>query len=1025
MKPVSLTLQAFGPFNKTEHIDFSQIDAAHGLFLICGDTGSGKSTLLDAISYALFDDTPADSSQRDAATLRSQLAEPELATQVTFEFVLRGERYRIMRSPKQPRPRKRGDGYTEQNSLAEFIKFENGGETALAAQPKLATQTVQQLLGFSATQFRQIVVLPQGRFDRFLAAESKDREKILSELFDSDRYQQIEAALKQSRNALEKSLTDLHSKREALLNSVGIEDMSELTQTIDDATTAHTGAQQKLTLDAASLAQKLKALTEALAIDELFVKLDKAQKQVAAIEATRAEQTARQQRLQLAQKAAGLSDLKEELATLKRDSDAQHKNLKDAQAALKSAEQVQSASAMHLKQANATKPEIDSLSTELGQLKQLESDVSELPAIENQLSEAGQHLTDLTKQVELLSTQRSTAQSQLEQLRKDLLKSEADFVSPEVIKLNGRKVADTIKNHDALAGAQQELLDHHSELESKGQARDQQSQALDKLKQKQQHLQQCFNEGQATLLARNLNEGEPCPVCGSTRHQNYADAKIDIPQESDIQAIGREIDQQQSTLQQTQARIAALEQSISSDEARVRDLEKQLGGDKNSPRSTLVTERDALREKYKHQQSLETQIDELKRKQTPLEQTLTELETKLNDAQKAQSSANTLLAQIQTRHQERTKRLPEALRTRAAYDELVHSKSERLAQLEQSLAEATQASNDAVTNYGKCKTGVETLTGVYETAEAKLKGKREQWTERRQQAGFEDDELLNRSLLDEAAQADLARQIDQYERDRNEAMGELKGLQNDCSGVKPVNTAELQAKHLQAEQLWQTTSQQVAQLNSRLDQLKNCRQAIDASAKEQQQLDRKFGVIGKIADAANGNNPLQLTLHRFVLGVLLDEVLAAANIRLAEMSRGRYSLKRRHGAGDGRKKGGLELDVYDEWTSDQRPVSTLSGGESFEAALALSLGLAEVSQNHAGGIQLDTLFIDEGFGSLDQDSLDRVMHTLTRLKQSKRMVGIISHVNELKERIDVRLEVESGPTGSRTKWTGIELTDTA
>jgi len=1019
MKPISITLQAFGPFCTTETVEFDHIDAGHGLFLICGDTGSGKSTLLDAMCFALFDDLPQDDSQRDAITLRSQHARDDTLTRVEFEFGLRGQHYRVIRSPTQKRPRKRGGGTTEQRSRAEFVQLQGERQIALADQPRKATQCIEELLGFSARQFRQIVVLPQGQFDRFLAAGSGDRETILAELFDSERYRRIELSLKASKNRLEKQLDSLTIGRDAVLKDIGVENVAELDARLIETEHLHMKKIAELATLKTALDASNQKLEKGQHVNRLLDKKAYAEKRLNAIIATKPEQDIRVNTLAMARAANALVDLWDDLKRRQQDHTQHLKNRDQSASALETAREALNAATIRHKEALANSSEIDQLRLRQKELESLKALTEDLPNVEQSLKTASETQQTQQKIADGLSTRLSTLELEMEKLKAASETGQSLASRAEVIKQKGLALKTVIDQHDRLAETMNDNVTTVKAIEKLEARHARQVAAYVELEKQQTVLEIAYRQGQATLLARKLSEGEPCPVCGSTEHPQYARATIDIPGQKDLDAIKRDISVKQNDSRATETALAEQKQKLSNGEDRRSELEDLLKEHKDTPRSALIAERDSLRKDYENTGRQLVELRTNNQKTETLAQEITQLRSDHESATAKLETVSSAVIELQTRYAERTQRLPEDLRTAASFSKAQRDTETTLARLSEELTKASEARENAHVAQNHTQSQLQALDTMLHDSEQQLTELNHTWVSRRTDAAFDNDDAVTGAMLADVAARQLETTIQEYERDKSEATGELKSCQQECADLAPVDIVQLQALQKTADENWHLANNTSINLANDLARIRKSKDALKQSSEDESKLEQAFGSIGKLADVAGGKNPLQLNLQRFVLGVLLDEVLASANIRLAEMTKGRYGLRRRSGSIDARRKGGLELDVFDEWTSDQRPVSTLSGGESFEAALALSLGLAEVSQNHAGGIELDTLFIDEGFGSLDQDSLDRVMTTLTRLKESKRMVGIISHVNELKERIDVRLEVTTGPRGSTTRWTGI------
>ena len=1057
MRPLILEMRAFGPFADCQRIDFTEL-GDKPLFLINGPTGAGKTTILDAICFALYGKTTGN--EREGSQMRCDNADDGLLTEVYFSFELGQKRYSIRRCPEQQRAKSRGEGFTLQKSEAELKRLLPDGTEELLVASKVtdANACIEELTGLDVDQFRQVMVLPQGKFRELLLADSKEREKIFSQLFQTHIYRRIEERLKQQALEIKAKARDLQSRRAGILETAGVESLEQLTAEIAalaPSLTEATGNKQKAS---EALAQSAKTLDNAKALTAEFERRKLLQTQLDALEQRRTEIELHQQTLEKARKAEKLLPSLKELQF--RQQEWQQAKAKEADYAkqLQSAEQ-------RLKQATddkATLAELDEhankLRRELEQLDKLQPAINEL----KQLTE--EHELGL---VEFGRLERAEQQSRTEleqwQQQQQKLKSEANELFSSAERQGPL--------HQALAALNTRL----EKTEQLGHIKQKWQQAQVSLQQAEAHGHQCkaerqsaetehqrlqlaWHTGQAAILAAKLQPGQPCPVCGGLEHPAPAEMAQDIPGEtelnrardaeqqatarheaarSDYRHIKRQTEELQLELQRLSAELQAfiaadfttdVKTGVTTDvkteattEAKVdaaMDGDSYAKADLASEIDRLVSRRRQLLNELQQAEAAQTRLNDcrqqLQQAEQRVEQRLKHRETQLQQLQQLREQ----LGLTGARKDAALAALPgeyHALAAEAALELMarqLEQKQSEWQQLKQRQQDINQQYTEAVSQH---KALMQALTSSREdNARAEQFAIKAQQTldDALKQSGFAGRQALEQAQLDEAQMQALAEKIEAWRTQRSELQALLKAMDERLAGQSLPELGQL-------ENLWQQQQQQLAEaedawqtLNNRMQSLKGTEAQLNKEALAAQALEQEYALIGTLSDVANGNSHSKVSLQRFVLSVLLDDVLLEASHRLALMSKGRYRLLRKEDRTKGNKASGLELEVEDAYSSKVRPVATLSGGESFMAALSLALGLSDVVQAYAGGIKLDTLFIDEGFGSLDQDSLELAVRTLMDLQSSGRMIGVISHVSEMKEQISCRIDISKHALGS-------------
>nr|WP_246462485.1 SbcC/MukB-like Walker B domain-containing protein [Pelagicoccus albus] len=1014
-----LTLSAFGPYAEPQTLDFAELGGRE-FFLIHGPTGSGKTTLLDAITYALYGETSG--AGRNGAQMRSQQADTKTLTFVRFDFCVGENYFRVERQPEQEVAKKRGEGTTKRPAEANLWKGNSPGRdpgpsdlnwTPLATKAGQVNSEVARMLGFSAEQFRQVILIPQGRFREVLEADSKKREEILETLFGTQRFSALAELLKtKAKNLQDQAKIGLQQKA-ALLEAHLSESEQELREKLSLTRVKIEELEAQLKPLQTKREQANKALEAARLLDQQFLELEKADTELSAIKARESETKDAKARVELARKAANLRSEFELYTQSKR-----HREKADSE--LEGLRKILPAQEKALQQAIEKKALLDKDSdsfkkweTELAKLDDLEPKLNRLIQLQSegetakrQLSEAskesdrlGKHSTELAKRIPELEkrwTKSLQARSRIPQIDTELKKAQEALKILNQRKVLSEKITVLEKAQEPRKTAGKVLAETWKRLCSE---RDQE--------------QDRWDNGQAALLASQLETEAPCPVCGSTHHPKPAHSSAEsLPSETRIKSLRKSAEDAFKKLE------AAREV--------YQNAEKEL--------TLLRSKRDALAKPESSEAQilesigkLDTELKLLQKEATSLTEdslakSRSEAEAAALAAKKAEEAANErkgsfekLLSASKVMQQD----IPTELRSSIALNKrrsLIRNRIREFETSKETTEKSLQASRETHQQTLTQIRSLEKTTKDAAKAEAELQSV---WQKALSSIGFENEEAWHKARLDSEELLVLEKTLEQFAKEMAAAQSRCARAKEELAKSKAAERPQLtrySEEQQAAEKAWQETRDLKAGFSKDLDTLKRACQQLDKMEKEFGELQTAYSTAGKVADAVNGKNVLGITLQRFVLTAFLDDTLIAASSRLVRMSRGRFRLERRRERNDMRRASGLDLDVFDEFTGQSRSVNTLSGGESFLASLALALGLADVVQSYSGGVRMDALFIDEGFGTLDQEALDEALKALMDLREKGRLVGIISHVPELKERIDVRLEVTSTRQGSKAAF---------
>ncbi|UPW16923.1 SMC family ATPase [Agarivorans sp. TSD2052] len=1011
MRPISLNMSAFGPFAGNEFINFSLL-GRNPLFLLNGPTGAGKTTILDAMCFALYGKSTGD--EREAAQMRCDLADESLLTEVSFEFELGDLRYRIRRVPEQARLKKSGDGYTQQKPEAQLVRIEQDGSESLLVPAKVseANSEIERLTGLDADQFRQVMVLPQGKFRQLLMADSKEREKIFSQLFQTHIYRRIEESLKSQAASIRSAATEQKNIREGILQSANLSEESSLEQELDQLKPALEAAlaEKKQAAESCDSASKQFEAAKLLSAD--FTELTALKAAMAELNKQKSGVEKQQQQLEQARAALAIEPF--DKAKLQRFNEAKQASLAQSQseAALTNAK-------LELKEAEqqfALLPEKQTLlgSAEEQQrvllsfkplIAELERLTTELKVNKDKLSLQTQQGKQLNQQLGDIAAEKTALQQQQVALRQqaDTQVEQQKAVSAAEHSL---QLGQQLTKLDETLASNQQLIEQSI---AQGQRMASEYNAA------QQHanqIQLSWHQGQAAIMAQRLHAGDACPVCGSIEHPQLAQSLQQLPTESDVEQARLLEQRAQEKLSEARQQHKALTVQQAAWSEQHKGLIQQLANKAQLSVEQLSAELLHAKQALEAAQHAHAKVTAL---QTQLEQNAQSEQVTQQNIEQARELYQQIRSQVdvlQGQLDQAQQRLPEQYREANLLEQAIELQLAKVTQLKQTI----QQLNDS---HAKAREALTAAQAAGQAAQQNLKLAQNALAEAQQifakqleQSSFANENAFNMALISDQEIAELDAAVASFNQQYTTKTAQFDQLKQKLKGKKAQDLVALEQalkdlveKRNQTDTLWN-------QLNSRTLNLSDIQQKLLAADKNAEGLQAKYQVVGTLADVANGQTGNKISLQRFVLSVLLDDVLLQASQRLQLMSKGRYQLIRKEQRAKGNKASGLELEVEDSYTSKVRSVATLSGGESFMAALAMALGLSDVVQAYAGGIKLDTLFIDEGFGSLDQESLDLAIRTLIDLQSSGRMVGVISHVAEMKEQITSRIDVTKSGSGS-------------
>lgn len=1018
MRPLRLKVTAFGPYAKEQVFDFRELKERN-LFLITGKTGAGKTSMFDAMCIALYGESSGGG--RKDSDMRSHHAEESLLTEIVFEFEIGQQIYRSHYIPSQERPARRGGGITEQKTEATLYRItaveQADEETELLAHSVTAAKTkIKEILGCGYHQFRQIIMLAQGQFRELLEANSKVRESIFQTLFETQLYQEIEEGLKEQARDIERTYQDLENQLKGILKSGGFEAEESIENKIQSLQEEIAEQENALREIEQRLQQSEQRLEEAKTINQ---KLDERATSLVALNVLKdqlPQYEGKRKQLDQARKAAVVASYLENL----RDRESTLKQLKAAKVALESKQaQIEA----DLKEAQKHKIQIDQAEpkriefyNQSQHLAALFPQVEELQTIHTTLESTKRQHHEAVEKDQIFSQEIETCKQSLAEIGPKIEEKKKIWKQMEVWKLERKASQHQLKIKKDMDAAKIECDEGTARKTKAQEDLAEKKGEIEEIETQLSELQQTQLKGQAAYLATSLQAGQPCPVCGSLEHPQPATSLHQIPSEKAIEIIQEKIVRAKKELDSINQRASSSQQSLGEAQGKYATLQEQLREHQAEPLSFFEAKLDTAETKLSEARLSAKELESLQYQEEDFQ---LKLEAKKKEQEHCQESRKRMeenlskhTGQIEQLEKliEQPYRDPKALRERIVesqnhYEELTRFKEE----VETSFKEIREAK---ITVCTQLKSNTESIQQTQISAETA----QNQFQQQLEQAGFLTVVAFENERMTEPAIVNLDQEIKVFDGNYGAAQQRHAQAVEAAEGLEKMELLSIEEEKKAHSLQKETILGYLGQLQEQLKTHQGMQEQIQAVKSQIQKRQKEFEEVGCISRVANGQNKHGITFQRFILASLLDEVLGVASVRLLKMTQSRYFLHRAENREDKRKAFGLDLMLTDQYTGREREVRTLSGGEGFLASLALALGLSDVVQTHSGGIQLDTLFIDEGFGTLSSEALDEVMNVLNQLSGHHRLVGIISHVPELKERIDARLEVTATEKGSTAQF---------
>ena len=929
MKPLKLTMSAFGSYAGKNVIDFT--GQQQGIFLITGDTGAGKTTIFDAITYALYNQTSG--GERNGNMMRSQYAQPETETYVELEFLYRGQTYRVRRNPDYKITKTLKNGKIREQKVPHSVELTMPDGTVFPEKKNATDAKIIEILGLTADQFSQIVMIAQGDFLKLLYTKSDERKMIFSKLFRTDIYWKIQENLRRKSMEMDERIQENDRAFEQEKSRIILLPESEelpLDELVERLRERLKDALKEQNLRRANVEELNKKITKYEEINKLFVSLEKIRQTGKELEARQAESKERRQQIENARKADKVLV-------------AEQQNLRQQQEVEQSAQAI----------------------AKMTETLANDQEMFETLKTQQQEAEAKQKREAADIQKKMLALEQSfPSYEALQNARSE--EQQAKKVWEDLGKISEESFH---KKKAGIAALKEQQKQQEQVVEQTKKNWEQTSLSASESAKHYEHMYEAFLKEQAGILAENLSAGCPCPVCGSTVHPDPA--KL-----SDHAVTELEVEQAKKT------RAAAEEK---------RDL------------AYAAFEAEKT-EKQKLAQAVEKEEADFVLAQTIAKQQRKEAEQNYVSLQKIAEQIREKLVYPS---------LAEAKKQYAAMQKALEAAEQEIAKKRQKVSELAEAMNTLK--------GQKLAEEENQKTAKKLAVKTEkEYAKLLEKSGFVSEETYHLAILPERSRSKLEREEKEYESQCLRQQSEQKLLEKQVSGKTYTDTTELNEQLKAEKQALKETEKTYMELHTAYENdrsvLQNCAVYLEKGKK----LESEDQVIKSLSKTANGrlSGSAKIDFETYIQRQYFKQIIHEANKRLLTMSNHQFILKLKEEANTGRKTNeGLDLSVYSLVTDSERDVKTLSGGESFLAALAMALGLSDIVERSAGAIHPDMMFIDEGFGSLDAQSRQQAIEVLGELAGDSRMVGIISHVTELKEQIDRKLVVSRTDKGSRAVWT--------
>lgn len=1027
MRPIRLTMKAFGPYKDKEVIDFTQLDD-HSLFVISGNTGAGKTTIFDAICFALYGSASGEDREHHSM-LRSHFADPDVHTVVELVFTIHQRTYRILRQLAHIKPGNK----TATGEEYEFYEIVDAKEVPVVDRQIVSeiNRKVEEIIGLTENQFKQIVMLPQGEFLKLLTSKTENKEAILRRLFKTDRYQQLNELLRQRKNDVKQNYLEAKQaanqyvtyieatfpKREDSKLFVTLEaEHYNFQQVIEGLHFERDYYLEKSSNDEQIYRKKNKAFTKqqeslykARVLNEQLTELESKKRFLVKLQEEKENIEKLEETLSFAKRAERIRPYEEQLNYYTTLKEQQQKTVEQLTISVQKTEaQLKQAKEAYDKE-KSLEPKRNDMRKKLERLKEF---LPFVQSLRKQLAEVNQRqkvVETLKKKIRRKEDELTSAEHKQTELRGKIRRLE------EVINQIPKKHQQLINVKETLTYVETYLKAQAAYETTKSDV-SQRKTAYQEAQKLYESLEEKWLNNQAYQLAEKLLPGEPCPVCGSKEHPKHATTiKVLIDRETYVEAKTN-VEQLQQDYNHAYALMTTYKEQYE-------QAKKQLQQQKlqyetvNELKKELFTKKNQLLKEIKTLESDQKVLQKKRQKDQQLERKIKELQEEIAEKEKNLSEQKTAFKEKRAVLTYEIDRIPEDVREVEYLEKEIEFTEKELNRLIESFENVEKNYRAIQEESTKLKTTLQVAKKRHSEVIQEVQEHEEKFYEVLKEQQFRTIDHYERSLLAKAKQKELEDQIIKFQNTLRLTKEQVKQMEEQLKGKERI---DLEALEQQVEQLKQESEEAFEKWQQAKGLHKEANKFIQVfkeTMKRMEQYEYELNIVTDLYDVARGQNDERLSFERFLQIEYLEQIIDAANQRLQRLSKGQFWLRRSERQESHGRQSGLAFDVFDEYTGKVRDVKTLSGGEKFNASLCLALGMSDVIQSFQGNISIETMFIDEGFGTLDEDTLHKAIETLIDLQASGRMIGVISHVQELKTIFPAVLEVSKTKDGySQTKF---------
>jgi DNA repair protein SbcC/Rad50 len=1027
MRPLKITITAFGPYRDREVIDFTELKD-NRLFVVSGNTGAGKTTIFDAICFALYGSASGED-RSDSRMMRSDFASDDVHTSVELEFELHNKQYRIKR--QLPHVKKGNKGATGEQY--EFFEKKGDGEIPCVDRQIVSeiNKKVEEIVGLTQDQFSQIVMLPQGEFRKLLTSQTENKEEILRKIFKTEPYKWISERLREQKKAAEDEYKREASMIERYIKdiqaAIPIREQSKLAEVFSQAQYNTHQIVEGLDVETdyylmemtrnkkrseeaeEEYNQKLEDYHQSKSLNERFSELDEKEAKLQKSSLLIPSFKEKENQFEKAERASKIVAYENQVNEWRTDERAKKQALQESEIALEKAkvnrEKAQTVYDIE-EQRKGEREEsvrtVDRLYEYLPIVQEIDSKNSELLRIDSQVQK-------LAEDLEVNKLNISAKNKEKEKISTDIKKIEKlidELPTKQVTLLELREQVGVIK--DYLKYFQDQIkLQHDYTLKRKGYLA---------IKEEYEKLEESWITGQASILAMHLHDGKPCPVCGSLEHPHKADGQDAVPTKEALEAVKKDLDHSNNLYRDAAARFNTNKEQLEGKAKEVGNIGYQVE-DADNIYNRIVKEGQELRKEVDGLLKEKEKLTTLKKSLETTENELKQTEATREKLSLAHQEMATLFVREKAIYDEKVGRIPEEIRNLATLQKQIIEAQNRKEKLERDWNSAQRQLQDSKEVETQAFTYHASALAQLQESKEKKERSETQFIFEWHKAQFVSEEDYLSAKMPDSARKQLKDSIDDFNKNIETLKAQISELKEELKEKTKADldllTNELTSKKTERDIALKALSDSEGYQNKVLD----LRRKILNTEVMVAALEKKMNMITDLFDVVRGQNGSKISFERYLQIEYLEQIIIAANERLKRLSNGQFILERSERQEARGRQSGLGLDVFDAYTGQTRDVKTLSGGEKFNASLCLALGMADVIQSFQGGVSIDTMFIDEGFGSLDEESLNKAIDTLIDLQQSGRMIGVISHVQELKNAIPAILEVKKTREGySRTEF---------